>query len=56
MQEDEILLEKFKRAYQKVLNEISRGTGVLAVIPNNPTPDVGKPKKKRRPRAADDII
>ena len=56
MQEDEILLENFKKAYQKVLNEISRGTVVLAVISNNPPPDGGKPKKKRRPRAADDFI
>ena len=43
-------------AYQKVLKEISRGTGVLTMIPNIQAQDNSKPKKKRRPRAADDII
>ena len=51
MQEDEILLEKFKKAYQKVLNEISRSTGVLAVISNNPPLDGGQTQKEEKAKS-----
>ena len=56
MQQDEIFFCKFKKAYQKVLNEISQGTGVLTMIPDNAPPEGNKAKEKRGPKAADDII
>ena len=53
-QADEILLEKFKSVYQRVFKEISNAT--VSLIPKEPMHSGRKPKKGRKPRAADDII
>ena len=55
-QNEEILLDQFKTAYQRVFEEISNSTGVLAAIPKELMHGERTRKKGRKGRAADDII
>ena len=55
-QQDEILLDKFKTAYQRVLKEISNSTEVLAAIPQELEKGERSFTKERKRRTADDII
>ena len=55
-QQDEILLDKLKTAYQRVFRDLSNSTGVLAVIQEELAQGERRSKKERKLRAADDII